>query len=116
VVVEKLLERERELAALDELLELGGAVLVEGRAGIGKTALLEEACARAASLGREVVRARGSELEAGFPFGVVRQLFERLVAGAEAGERDVLLSGSAGAVRALLSAVAALVGASRPTA
>jgi hypothetical protein len=32
-----LLERERELAAVDELLERGGVVLIEGGAGIGKT-------------------------------------------------------------------------------
>jgi tetratricopeptide (TPR) repeat protein len=102
VAVEKLLERDRELAAVDELLERGGVVLVEGRAGIGKTALLEAACRRAAGLGHEVVRARGSELEAGFAFGVVRQLFERRLASAEESERDVLLAGSAGAVRSLL--------------
>ena len=100
--MEKLLERERELAAVDELLERGGLVLVEGRAGIGKTALLEAGCRRGAGVGRAVLRARGSELEAGFAFGVVRQLFERLLAGVGESERDALLAGSAGAVRALL--------------
>ena len=100
--MQELLERERELSVVDELLERGGVVLVEGRAGMGKTALLEEACRRAVGLGREVLRARGSELEAGFAFGVVRQLFERCVVGADEGERDALLSGSAGAARALL--------------
>jgi hypothetical protein len=36
--VEKLVERERELAAIDALLERGGGdLVVEGRAGIGKT-------------------------------------------------------------------------------
>jgi DNA-binding CsgD family transcriptional regulator len=102
VFVEKLLERERELAAVDELLERGGVVLVEGRAGIGKSALLEAACRRAPGLGREVLRARGSELEAGFAFGVVRQLFERRLVSAEETERAALLAGSAGAVRSLL--------------
>jgi len=100
--VTSLLERERELAAVDELLELGGVVLVEGRAGIGKTALVEAACRRAAGVGRELLHARGSELEVGFAFGVVRQLFERRLASAAASERDALLAGSAGAVRALL--------------
>src|ERR1700751_2818057 len=52
-------------------------LLLEGRAGIGKTSLTEVACTRAAELGYEVLRARGSELESGFAFGVVRQLFER---------------------------------------
>ena len=55
--VEKLLERERELMAVDGLLERGGVVVVEGRAGIGKTALLEAACECASGRGREVVRA-----------------------------------------------------------
>ena len=74
----RLRERERELAAVEVLLERRDGVLVlEGRAGIGKTSLVEAACSRADGLGREVVRARGSELEAGFAFGVVRQLFER---------------------------------------
>src|ERR1700751_1126577 len=56
-------------------------LLLEGRAGIGKTSLTEVACTRAAELGYEVLRARGSELESGFAFGVVRQLFERRLAG-----------------------------------
>jgi DNA-binding CsgD family transcriptional regulator len=102
VVVEKLLERERELAAVDHLVARGGVVVVEGRAGIGKTALLDAARRRAAGVGREVLRARGSELEAGFAFGVVRQLFERRLASAEGRERDAVLAGSAGAVRSLL--------------
>ena len=98
-----LLERERELAAVDQLLERGGTVLVvEGGAGIGKTALLEAACDRAAGLGYEVLRARGSELEAGFAFGVVRQLFERRLASADENEREALLAGPAGVVRPLL--------------
>ena len=97
-------ERERELAAIEALLERGGEVLlVEGRAGIGKTSLAEAACSRADALGHEVLRARGSELEAGFAFGVVRQLFERRLAGAAAGERAALLAGPAAAVRPLLS-------------
>ena len=100
----RLRERERELAAVEVLLERQGGVLVlEGRAGIGKTSLVEVACARAAELGHEVVRARGSELEAGFAFGVVRQLFERRLAGAEAAECEALLAGPAAAARPLLS-------------
>ena len=100
----RLRERERELAAVELLLARGGGVLVvEGRAGIGKTALAGEAGRRAAELGHKVVRARGSELEAGFAFGVVRQLFERCLTDAGAGEREALLAGPAAAVRSLLS-------------
>ena len=97
-------EREREVAAVEELLEGGGRMLLlEGRAGIGKTSLIEVACSRAAELGHEVLRARGSELESGFAFGVVRQLFERRLAGADLGEREALLAGPAAAARPLLA-------------
>ena len=102
VFVKKLLERERELAAVAELVERGGLVVLEGRAGIGKTSLLELACERAVKAGREVLRARGSELEAGFAFGVVRQLFERRLGSGSETERAELLAGAAGAVRSLL--------------
>src|SRR5579884_648204 len=100
--MEKLLERERELAAVEVLLERGGILVVEGRAGIGKTSLVEVACRRAEERGHETLRARGSELEADFAFGVVRQLFERRLADASADEREALLVGPAAAVRPLL--------------
>src|SRR5579884_2586417 len=98
----KLFEREGELAAVEALLERGGLLVVEGRAGIGKTSLVEVACRWAEERGREVLRARGSELEADFAFGVVRQLFERRLADASADEREALLVGPAAAVRPLL--------------
>jgi DNA-binding CsgD family transcriptional regulator len=102
--VGRLREREGELAATEALLERrGGVLVVEGRAGIGKTSLVEVACSRAGELGLEVMRARGSQLEAGFAFGVVRQLFERRLADAGADERGALLAGPAAAVRPLLS-------------
>jgi hypothetical protein len=61
------------------------------------------ACSRADELGHEVVRARGSELESGFAFGVVRQLFERRLAAAGEAERAALLAGPAAAMRPLLA-------------
>ena len=101
----RLRERERELAAAEALLERrGGLLVVEGLAGIGKTSVVEAACSRAGELGLEVLRARGSELEAGFAFGVVRQLFERRLTSAGEAEREALLAGPAAAVRPLLSA------------
>jgi DNA-binding CsgD family transcriptional regulator len=95
-----LLERERELerahAALRAVGQRVGCVLViEGAAGIGKSRLLESARNRAAQLGFRVLSARATELEQGFPFGVVRQLFERLVAKADEDERQRWLSGAA---------------------
>src|SRR5215813_10221075 len=101
-MVKILLERESELAALDTLLQRGsGLLVVEGRAGIGKTSLLEAACQRAGELGYEILRARASELETDFAFGVVRQLFERRLAAADLDGREALLFGPAAAVRPL---------------
>ncbi len=104
---EGLLEREAELAALDGLLAAGRAaagrlLLVEGHAGIGKTALLEVAVARARAGGMTVMRARASELESGFAFAVAMQLFEPLLAGADDETRDRLLAGSAALAGPLL--------------
>ena len=98
-----LLERGQELKAIDELLVAGGVLVVEGGAGIGKTSLLDAACRRAGELGYETLRARGSELESEFAFGVVRQLFERRLISADPNEREELLEGPASAVRSLLS-------------
>jgi len=111
-LVGRLRERQGELAAIEGLLERRGEVLLlEGRVGIGKTSLVEAACARADELGYEVVRARGSALESGYAFGVVRQLFERRLAAAGEGERAALLAGPAAAVRPLSGEVAALLAA-----
>ena len=54
----------------------GGALLLEGEAGIGKTALLSDAVALAQSRGMLVLSARCGTLERDFSFGAVRQLFE----------------------------------------
>src|SRR5437899_7409114 len=99
----RLLEREHELATLEAVLMEGGVVIVEGGAGIGKTSLLAAAAERAAELRHEVLRARGSELEAGFAFGVVRQLFERRLAWASGDERRALLAGPASAAKPVLT-------------
>ena len=78
-----LLERERELAALDSLIDDVGndaarLVVVEGRAGIGKSRVLAAARERAAERGIRTLSARGTELEQEFAYGAVRQLFEPL--------------------------------------
>ncbi|MBV9081893.1 MAG: AAA family ATPase, partial [Acidobacteriaceae bacterium] len=102
--MKQLVERERECAAIEALLERGcGLLVIEGGAGIGKTSLLDAACRRADELGCEILRARGSELESDFAFGVVRQLFERRIARADAQERDGLLAGPAASVGPLLT-------------
>jgi DNA-binding CsgD family transcriptional regulator len=92
---------------VDELLGAGRAatgrlLLVEGHAGIGKTALLDAAVGRARGGGMTVMRARASELESDFAFGIALQLFEPLLAGADDETRDRLLAGSAALAGPLL--------------
>lgn len=102
-----LLERDDEVVAIGTLLSAGGVMLIEGGAGIGKTALVDAACSRGSEQGLRVLRAQATELEAGFPFGVVRQLLERLVWGRAMEDRAVLTSGPAGAAWAFLGATPA---------
>jgi DNA-binding CsgD family transcriptional regulator len=98
----KLFERTSELAAIRELLRRGGVLVVEGGAGVGKTALLDSACAIAGQKRRIVLRAQGFDLERDFAFGIVRQLFERYCAQASKRERAELFAGSAHVIRSLL--------------
>src|SRR5215472_6463869 len=95
-----LCEREGELARVDALMTTaragrGGVLLITGPAGIGKTVLLGAARERAGQVGMRVLAGRGGELEGGFSFGVARQLFEPLLAGAGVAERQALLAGAA---------------------
>ena len=103
----ELLEREAELAVIGGLVQAalagsGRLLVVDGAAGVGKTRLLEEASRAAGAAGMDVVRARGVALEDQFAFGVVRQLFEDVLAAASAVERAELLSGAAGLAGGLL--------------
>jgi DNA-binding CsgD family transcriptional regulator len=100
VAVGGLLERDAELMVVDRALErvragVGALVVVEGPAGIGKSELLAAVgrAARASDFG--LLRARGSEFEAGIGFGVARQLFEPVLRTASAEERRWLLDGVA---------------------
>ena len=84
-----LVERDGELGEIDRALAgavagEGWLVLLEGPAGIGKTALLDVARGRAGRAGVAVAGARGAELERGFPYGVVRQLLEATVRATDA--------------------------------
>ncbi len=95
-----LLERADELAAVEAAVAgakagAGTLAVIEGPAGIGKTSLLAEGRARAASSGLTVLYARASELEAAFSFGVVRQLFEAAVATASEDVDSRFLGGAA---------------------
>jgi len=82
----ELLGRERERAALDRLVEsardgYGGALVVHGEPGVGKTASLDVLVEKAASL--RVVRSAGVEGETELPFAVVQQLCAPIVGLAE---------------------------------
>ncbi len=93
-----LLERDRELERIGGCLGRarqgqGGALVVEGPAGIGKTVLLAAGRKLAEGQGFRVLRARGAELEREFAFGVVRQLVEPVVAAASEHEWAGLLDG-----------------------
>jgi DNA-binding CsgD family transcriptional regulator len=119
VVSDVLLERERELERVRATLGAvgrrnGGTLMVEGAAGIGKSRLLGEACALASDLGLRVLAARATELEQGFPFGVVRQLFERRLLEADGGERDRWLAGAAALAADVLSGAPTALVAPRP--
>ena len=107
-----LLEREHEIervrAALRAVGQRAGVTLViEGAAGIGKSRLLQEARGRASGLGLRVLEARATELEQGFPYGVMLQLFERLLLEADSGERERWFAGAASLAADLLTGASA---------
>jgi hypothetical protein len=100
--VMRLLGRELELATVRGFVRRGGVLVVEGRAGMGKTAIVDATCIAAQRVGRLVLRARGSDLESDFAFGIARQLLERWCTDTSSDVRAALFSGPAGAAKALL--------------
>ena len=70
--VVRLYGRARELDALNQLVERtpdgGGAVVVRGEAGIGKSSLVAQAGRRAAALGMRTLEVRGVQSESHLPF------------------------------------------------
>ncbi|HEX8101295.1 MAG TPA: ATP-binding protein, partial [Solirubrobacteraceae bacterium] len=110
-----LLEREDELARIEGLvggaLERRGALaVVTGHAGVGKTRLLQQGRELAAEAGLTVCRARGSEIEREFAFGVVRQLVDPLLLALGAERRAELLAGPAAGAAPLLGGAVAPAG------
>lgn len=102
----RLLERASELALLEQAITAAvegnpGVVLIEGAAGIGKTALLAAARHRGQGAGLRVLAAQGGELERELGSGIVRQLFEPLLFRANAAERAELLARPATALTGL---------------
>jgi MoxR-like ATPase len=56
---------EQITAFADEAAVSGGALLLSGEAGVGKTVLLDAAAAHAGAAGTQVLRAAGTEFEGG---------------------------------------------------
>ncbi len=91
-----LIGRDHELARLAELVDQaraghGGAVLVRGEPGVGKTALVEQV--RAAASDFRVLHCRGVEAEVELPFSGLQTLLLPLLPGADQlpdGQREAL--------------------------
>lgn len=95
-----LLEREGERAAVERGLDAaasrsGALLIIEGPAGIGKTAVLDDARSTARMRQMQVLTARAAGLERDIAYGVVRQLLEPPLSKASAESRDSLLAGAA---------------------
>ena len=70
--------RDQELARLRDLIDRisdrGGALVLRGEAGIGKSALISQAAARARERGLSILTATGVQSEARFAFAGLHQL------------------------------------------
>src|SRR5258708_13350421 len=79
----ELIEREQEFAVLDALLDRlrdgGGAVVVRGEPGIGKSVLLQRMRRRAAAQGARPLVTSGVESEAEFAYAGLHQLLRPLL-------------------------------------
>jgi len=96
----RLHEREAESQMIIAALDAAGAgvgrlLVVEGPAGIGKSSLLEVAREAGQARGFATGRARGSDLETSYAWGVVRQLFESRLRGMSVQTRRATLHGAA---------------------
>ncbi len=102
-----LIERDAPLQHLHALAlrAAGGAgscVVLEGGAGIGKTAVLTHLRREAEAVGLRSLSATGADLEREHGFGLARQLLEPVWRATDPSERDGLLDGAASLARPLL--------------
>jgi DNA-binding CsgD family transcriptional regulator len=111
-----LVERDGEREAVEISLAGSGRghgrfVLVYGQSGIGRTSLLRAATEAAEANAHGVLAASGSDLERGYGFGVVRQLFEARIAGLGARRQRSLLTDAGPAAASALGIAASDVAA-----
>lgn len=79
VIVGRTAQIQALTALLDEAAHYrGGALVVRGEAGIGKSALWGEACAAAGARGMRVLTTTGVQAEVQLPYAGVQHLFRRL--------------------------------------
>lgn len=82
---EQLIGRDHDLGLVrgfvDEAMVSGGALLLSGDAGVGKTVLLDAAAGQAHGAGTRVVRAAGVEFESTISFAGLHQVLQPLLAG-----------------------------------
>lgn len=82
---ETLIGRDHDLGLVrgfvDEAMVSGGALLLSGDAGVGKTVLLDAAAGQAHGAGARVVRAAGVEFESSISFAGLHQVLQPLLAG-----------------------------------
>lgn len=86
-MVPELIGREREMGIVDDLVgnvkERGGALVVTGEAGIGKSSLLSKAERFAQDRGMRVLQTTGVQSEAHLPFAGLHQLLRPILSGAD---------------------------------
>ncbi len=102
------IERDWELTTLAESLKaagegVGSTVVIEAPAGTGHTQLLNAAHEMAVASELQILRAAGSRLEGGFPFGLALQLVEPAWVGSPPERRRELLHGPGGRAAPLLA-------------
>jgi hypothetical protein len=95
-----LLHRGQELCEIEGCIAraaagTGAALLIEGPAGVGKSALLQAARQSASTAGFEVLSARGGELEQAAAWAIVRELLDAATARLPTNDREALLGGPA---------------------
>ncbi|MFI6294673.1 ATP-binding protein [Nonomuraea sp. NPDC050790] len=74
-----LIGRDEDLARLSAFAGRGGAFVILGEAGVGKSVLLEAAAARAETAGQRVLRASGSQFEGEVSYAGLHQVLHPLL-------------------------------------